>query len=207
MKQDYNQILTDMPDIVGTSAAQNSKAAWDWAQDHCKGMRINRAWAMPSHDTLSIKPIEQLVKKYIAVSKNTADPFARNCKLAKWTNDLNPETSAEYHLLASDFLNKIMSENNIDLVLFDPPYSSYQVKECYSGAGIGFFQKDAQNAVRWTIERDIISKFQKPGAVVISFGWTTTCMGKKRGYSIKEILMISHGPAHNDTLVTVEVKE
>lgn len=30
--------------------------------------------------------------------------------------------------------------------------------------------------------------------------------GKKRGYEILEIVICSHGPAHNDTLCTVERK-
>ena len=155
---------------------------------------------------LSIKPIRLLVEKYVEKSLNSIDPFARNCKMAKWTNDLNPATDALYHLMADEFLTKIMSEQECDLVLFDPPYSLRQVKECYDNFGAGFTHKDSQNAVRWTIERDIISKHQKPGNKVISFGWTTTCMGLKRGYEIEEILLVSHGAAHNDTIVTVERK-
>jgi hypothetical protein len=31
-------------------------------------------------------------------------------------------------------------------------------------------------------------------------------MGKKRGFEIIEILLVSHGRLHNDTIVTVEVK-
>ena len=94
-----------------------------------------------------------------------------------------------------------------DLVIFDPPYSINQIKQCYDGYGEGFTLKDAQIAVRWTIERDLIAKIQTHGHRVLSFGWTSTCMGKKRGYKIESILLCSHGPAHNDTICVSEVRE
>lgn len=171
-------------------------------------MIITRQWAMPSPDTFSIKPIGQLVKKYLAQSEVSVDPFARNCRWATYTNDLNRDTEAEYHLTAHEFLYTLAYKNvRIDLAFFDPPYSLRQIKECYDKYGHGFTHKDSQNAVRWTWERDTLNSIMKPGGIVISFGWSTTCMGKKRGYEITEILMVSHGPAHNDTLCTVERKK
>lgn len=169
-------------------------------------MIISRAWAMPSHDTVSIKPVKELVSRYISESKESCDPFARDCQIAKYTNDLNPSTKSEFHMKAEDFLKFIMVVKNIDLVLFDPPYSLRQVKECYNGVGVDFTQQDSQNAIRWTREREVIAQHQKAGDVIISFGWTSTCMGKKRGYEIIEILLVSHGSAHNDTIITVERK-
>ena len=80
------------------------------------------------------------------------------------------------------------------------------MKECYDKYGSGFTQKDSQNAIRWTIERDIIASSQKTGDTVLSFGWTSSCMGKKRGYEIEEILLVSHGSAHNDTICVAENK-
>jgi len=165
-------------------------------------LKLGRAWCMPSHNTLSIKPILSIFNKYrFGVS---VDPFARDCQLCDVTNDLNPETKAKFHLKSDDFLRSFDGEMNF--VVFDPPYSLRQVKECYEGVGIGFSHQDSQNAIRWTIERDIIAEKQKSGDMVMSLGWTTTCMGKKRGYEIVEILIVSHGPAHNDTLCTIEVK-
>ena len=118
-------------------------------------MKISRAWAMPNHNTLSIKPIAGFVAPYIAASKKAVDPFARDSKVASITNDLNPETAAQYHLLAAEFL-QLPAVYGADLVIYDPPYSLRQVKECYNGCGVAFTQKDSQNAVRWTTERDII---------------------------------------------------
>lgn len=167
-----------------------------------RGIAITRAWAMPSHDTLTIKPIRELFYRY--AFGVTVDPFARNCKLCAITNDLNPNTEAQFHLLADEFLRQIKGPMNV--VLFDPPYTLGQVKECYQGVGKEFFQYESQNSVRWTTERNIIAQKQKPGDIVISLGYSTTCMGRKRGYEIVEILIVSHGPAHNDILVTVERK-
>lgn len=37
------------------------------------------------------------------------------------TNDLNPNTTAQYHLPAQEFCSRLQVE--VDVVLFDPPYS------------------------------------------------------------------------------------
>jgi hypothetical protein len=46
----------------------------------------------------------------------------------------------------------------------------------------------------------------KVGGYCISFGWNSNGMGKNRGFEIVEILLVSHGGHHNDTIVTVERK-
>jgi len=133
----------------------------------------------------------------------TVDPFARDCTLCDVTNDLNPSTKATHHLYALDFLEK---QQIMNFVLYDPPYSLRQVKECYDRFGEGFSHKDSTNAIRWTMERDVIAQKQSTGDIVMSLGWTTTCMGMRRNYKILHILIVSHGSAHNDTLCTVEIK-
>lgn len=171
-----------------------------------EGVIINRSWAMPSADTLTIKPIAELVARWQKGKIKTADPFARNCSMMMLTNDVNYKTKAAYHLLAKDFLAH-PDVVGADFVLYDPPYSIRQVKEVYESVGVGFSHRDSTNTIRWTDERDIISSWQKSGDVCVSCGWSSTCMGKKRGYKIVEILLVSHGAAHNDTIVTVEQKE
>jgi len=164
-------------------------------------MEINRQWHIAKRDTLQIKPIERFVKKWI---KHPAyDPFARNCTLCDVTNDLNPETSAQYHEFAEDFLRRF---KHMPFVLFDPPYSLSQAKECYQSYGVPFLKHESCNVGRWTPERNLIAERQNAGDIVISLGWSTVCMGKKRGYEIKEILLVPHGPAKNDTICVVESK-
>jgi len=100
-------------------------------------LKISRTWAMPSSDTFDVKPIGELVKRYLAESQISIDPFARNKRWATFTNDLNPKTEAEYHLDVLDFLQLLCDKQvRADLVLFDPPYSPRQMKEGYAGFGI-----------------------------------------------------------------------
>ena len=46
----------------------------------------------------------------------------------------------------------------------------------------------------------------KPEGIAICFGWNSMGFGLKRGYELLEVLMVPHGGAHNDTIVTVERK-
>jgi len=170
-------------------------------------MKLNRKWAMPSRNTFSIPPIAEFVERYLSASERSVDPFARNFNGATITNDMNPNTLAEYHQKADDFLASLEGRGLFDLVLFDPPYSLRQVKEVYSGMGIEkLTMAETQNVGRWTKEKNAIDKILAPGGYVLSFGWHSNGMGKKRNYRIEEILLVAHGSAHNDTICMAERK-
>lgn len=162
---------------------------------------------MANPETFDIPPIRQIVKRYLRESKLSLDPFARNKRWATYTNDLNPDTKAQYHVKAIDFL-KFMEDSAVepDLVLFDPPYSPAQVKEVYQGIGLEVGQEDVWMTAAWTSERDIIHRILQVGGVVVSLGWNSSGMGKKRGYEFLEGLIVNHGAAHSDTIVVVERK-
>ncbi len=163
---------------------------------------------MPNKNTFSIKPIAEFVEKYLSESIRSIDPFARNFAGATITNDLNPETLAQYHEPADEFLRSFVGGKQFDLVLFDPPYSLRQVKEMYNGMGIEKLSMAETHKVgRWTEEKDVIDKILKPGSCVLSFGWHSNGMGLKRHYEIKEILLVAHGSAHNDTICMAEYKK
>ena len=102
-----------------------------------KAIPMRRVWAMPNPCTFDIPPIRSLVKSYLHTAKVSVDPFARNKRWATYTNDLSPETSAQWHMDAGDFL-QYLNVNNIspDLVLFDPPYSPAKIIECYQSIGL-----------------------------------------------------------------------
>ena len=51
-----------------------------------------------------------------------------------------------------------------------------------------------------------IARITKPGGVVLSFGWNTNGIGKKRGFDQVEIMIVDHGGAHNATLCLAENK-
>lgn len=168
-------------------------------------MIINRTWAMPNKDTFSIKPIGEFVQRYLARSKVSIDPFARNKKWATHTNDLNPQTEAEYHMDAVEFLKKMNIDGvKADLIIFDPPYSPRQISECYKSIGKDVTSKDTQNAVLYSGCREAMIPLLTDDAVVLSFGWNSAGMGLKRGFEQIEILLCCHGAAHNDTICMAE---
>lgn len=165
-------------------------------------MKFSRTWAMPNHDTFSVKPIGEFVKRYLAGSSVSVDPFARNKNWATFTNDLNPETSAHFHMDAEVFLKSL--DAKCDLVIFDPPYSPRQISECYKSIGLEVGMKETQSAVLYKRVRDAILPILSDDGIVLSFGWNTVGMGKKNGFELIEIMLVCHGGAHNDTICIAE---
>jgi len=162
---------------------------------------------MPCPDTFAIKPISELVSRYAERSQFSVDPFARNSRLATFTNDINPNTSADFHMDAEAFLKMLMAENvKCDLAILDPPYSPRQISECYRESEISCGMKETQNAALYSRVKSAIAEILLPSATVLSFGWNSSGMGKKHGFEIREILLVCHGGAHNDTICTVETR-
>lgn len=163
--------------------------------------KFSRTWAMPTATTFSVRPIGDFVSRYLhGVS---VDPFARNSRLATHTNDLNPETTAQHHMDAVEFL-EMLAEKGIkaDVVIFDPPYSPRQISECYAAAGKKAGMIDTQNAALYAKCRAAIRKICGQGSLVLSFGWNSCGMGP--GWEAEEIMLVAHGGAHNDTICMVE---
>jgi hypothetical protein len=170
-------------------------------------VKIERVWAMPTSETFTCKPIGAFVQRYLQQSLVSIDPFARDCEWATYTNDLNPKTRAMYHMDALDFLRTMIREGvSADLVIFDPPYSPRQVKECYDSVGLKMGREGGQRTHSWKAERDAIDVLLQLGGVVLSFGWNSLGMGIGRGYEIEEILLVCHGAGHNDTICVAERK-
>lgn len=170
-------------------------------------IRFSRAFGTSSGDTLSIKPIRDWVSKWISKSTYSIDPFARNSTLADVTNDLNPETTAQYHLDAEEFCHLMARGGSVfDLAIFDPPYSPRQISELYKNVGLAVGMKETQNARLYKRVRDALDPIISPGGVVLSFGWHSNGMGVGRGYEAEEILLVQHGGAHNDTICLAERK-
>lgn len=157
---------------------------------------------MPRADTFSVKPIGELVKKYL--TGVSVDPFARNKRWATWTNDLNPATEADHHMDAVAFLEMLDLAYGVqaDCVLLDPPYSPRQISECYAAAGLKANQRDTQNSALYKRVKDAIRPLCKPGSIVMSFGWNSAGMGGD--WETLEILLVAHGGAHNDTICVVQ---
>ena len=166
-------------------------------------MYINRVWAMPNKNTFQITPIKLLIEKYITAGV-IIDPFANTNRIANITNDIDPAVGADYSLDALDFL-KMFDDGSVDVVLYDPPYSPRQVAECYRKMDMTVNMETTQSGY-WGKQKKEISRIVKRGGKVITFGWNSGGIGMKNGFDIIEILLVSHGGWHNDTICTVEVK-
>lgn len=167
-------------------------------------MEIKRVWAMPNKWTFKIKPIKELLNRY-NVGEGWIDPFAGMNSPAEFTNDLNPECKAEYQMDAKDFVNMYNGYQIFDGCLFDPPYTYGQICETYKRVGIK--RADLVNNNQLYAEvKDVITPKIKGGGIIIHFGYHSNGFGKGRGFKIIEILLIAHGGAHYDTIVTVEKK-
>ncbi len=168
-------------------------------------MKISRIWAMPNRNTFTIAPIDGLIRQYMN-SGVWIDPFCGKSRFKDRcvTNDLNPDIEADSHLEGLDFL-KGFKDESVDGVLFDPPYSLRQQKECYVGFGRDLEKWEVNNG--WfTSHKSEIARILKPEGIVIVFGWQSNGVGKTLGMEMIELLLVPHGGAHNDTIVTVERK-
>lgn len=168
-------------------------------------VKWSREFANPTGETFSCVPIGGFVRRYLSASKVSVDPFARNKRWATYTNDINPLTAAEYHMDAEEFLRKLATDGlggKVDLGILDPPYSPRQISECYKEAGRTVTMTDTQNAVLYARVKAALLPLLTPSAVVLSFGWNSSGMGP--GFERIEIMLVSHGAAHNDTICVAE---
>jgi hypothetical protein len=175
-------------------------------------MQIKRVFAFPCKWTFQIVPIHDLVERYIRIVEKyydgkgvVVDPFVGQSEFRDRciTNDLNPRIPADYHLPAEEFLRKL-DTNSAHLVLFDPPYSPTQMRRQYDDFGYAL-AKEETNA-NFTKAKNQVSRVIVNGGYCISLNWNSTGMGKKRGFKKIAILLVNHGSAHHDTIVTVELK-
>jgi len=170
-------------------------------------MIFSRKWGMPTPDTFDCHPIGQFVQKYIRESSVSIDSFARNRRWATYTNDINPQTEAEYHMDAEWFCNLMRARLVLaDLGIFDPPYSPTQITECYGSFGKAATREDTQNARLYSRVRDALASLICVGGIVLSFGWNSAGMGRRRGFEPLETMLVNHGGAHNDTICLAEIR-
>ena len=148
-------------------------------------VNFERYWAMPSHKTFTIAPFKKLIDKELGT--NYIDPFPYPFK----------QDAIKYL--------KTISSNSENFLVFDPPYSSYQLKTKYENAGLSLNNK--YDASYWSNCKKEISRIVKEGGKVISFGWNSNGIGKKYGFKLYKIILVAHGSYHNDTIATAEIKD
>lgn len=166
--------------------------------------KMSRCWDMPNSNTFSIPSIKRCIGRHLKIGMVSIDPFSNTSRIATHCNDLNPEYNTEYNLDATDFLKK-WGDSSIDFGFYDPPYSLRQVSECYKNVGIEVTTETTQSSWR-SNHLDQFSRIIKPNGIVMCFGWNSCGIGLKRGFKLIEIMLVSHGGSHNDTIVTVERK-
>jgi len=174
-------------------------------------MEIERIWAMPNKNTFSILPIKNLISDLllqIASMKpaKILDPFCNNSPFKDKciSNDIDPTIGADFHLDALDFI-KQFNTGEVDMVLFDPPYSPRQVSECYKKMNKTVNMQTTQASFWGNLKKEICRVVRQSGYVV-TCGWNSGGIGKKFGFEIIKVLLVPHGGWHNDTIVTVEKK-
>lgn len=169
-----------------------------------ENIKISKTWAMPSKNTFSIKPVKDLINKYLKTGLLSIDAFANNSKIATITNDIDVNYCTDYNLDALEFY-KLFKDNSVDVVLYDPPFSPRQVSEVYRkfNKTVNF---ETTSSKYWRLQKDEIARILKPNGICISSAWNSNGIGKCRNFRQIEILLISHGGNHNDTIITVEKK-
>ncbi len=106
--------------------------------------------------------------------------------------DIDKEMNAHYHMDALDFVSSRIRK--FDTIILDPPYSYRKAMEMYKGNYSSRFKRIA----------DKIPEILKPGGHVISFGYHSSFMGKKRGFSLKKLCVFAHGGAQHCTIGIIE---
>ena len=81
-----------------------------------------------------------------------------------------------------------------DTIILDPPYNVRKAREKYGGRYIGSFTKI----------KNELHRVLKESSIVITFGYDTVGMAKKRGFEKIGICLVCHNGDHNDTLCLVE---
>ena len=163
-----------------------------------------REFSMPSRHTFSMPPVERLLDKWLDGQEVIVDPFAGQSARGTITNDLSLNSPAQSHMLADGFVEQF--DVIADAVLFDPPYSPRQISECYQQVGMPCGKESTQSAALYKRVKDGLHKILRPGGIAICCGWNSVGFGITRGYELLEVLLVTHGAAHNDTIVTVERK-
>ena len=107
-------------------------------------------------------------------------------------NDIDKDMLAGYHLDALEFAKQC--KDKFDTIILDPPYAYRKAMEMYKGNYTSKFKLIA----------DKIPRLLKKNGKVISFGYHTTFMGKKRGFELEKLCVFAHGGAQHATIGIIE---
>jgi cobalamin-dependent methionine synthase I len=106
--------------------------------------------------------------------------------------DIDENAPADYHEDAFKFVKRW--EGCFDTVIFDPPYNLRKAREKYGKRYVGSLTK-----IKEELPRILVL-----GGRVISFGYDSVGMSRKRGFEKIAICLVCHSGDHNDTIGIVE---
>ncbi len=171
---------------------------------------IDRQWHMPGKETFKMKPIKELLNRYVPKNNDNSwvNPFSGKSILCEHNNDINPDINPN-GMDAAVYVKKL-GKKKFPGFLFDPPFSLNQATTLYNQfhkeKGKGLFCVKPSSMVYWSkIKNDIADRIEI-GGICISFGWNSMGLGLNRGFEQVEILLVPHGGSRNDTIVVVERK-
>lgn len=162
--------------------------------------KISVAFAWPTRWTFRMSPIRDLFARHVVGRRCIVDPMCGDSQWGHHVNDL-----ARGGVDAEEFVRGLIDRGvRADCVIFDPPYSPRQISECYKAMGRKATAKDTQNAHLYKRVRDALSDVLEPGGIALSFGWQSAGFGHI--WPTRELLIVQHGGAHNDTICVVQEK-
>ncbi len=108
-------------------------------------------------------------------------------------NDIDKDVPADYHLDAYDFVKQC--KDKFDTIILDPPYAYRKAIEMYKG----------NYSSKFKLIADEIPRLLNKNGKVISFGYHTTFLGKKRGAKLCKLCVFAHGGAQHATIGIIEI--
>ena len=145
----------------------------------------------------------------------TLDVYSGGNSIADIKNDFDHSYDTDYHMEAVEFL-KTLDTCSCDTIICDPPTCSSDSKYWRDKLGLPKIVDVIDGKERvvqytqinyWSILNREISRVMKPGGIVIYSGCTSTGVGKKLGFELKELNILCHGGWTPDTYITVETKK
>ncbi len=159
-------------------------------------------FVMPNKWTFGIPYIKNYLEMLCA-DKRILLPYAGMTRLrtpsASLYIDIDPDVKPDIVSDCKDILPKLLRNKdvNYDIVLLDPPFSAHQAIRKYGNKKMSDL----------SVIKDYCAEILSEGGVVVTFGFNSTGMGKKRGFIKDELHIFNHGGNHNDMFMLKEHKK
>lgn len=161
-------------------------------------LRFTYMWQPPKRWTFEMKK----VKKYIEneAEGKVLNLFAGKTKLNldEVRVDISPEFSPKYEMDCVDFLKWWIGQKLplFDTVILDPPYNARKAMEKYHG----------KYTTKWIQTLKLVGQVVKPEGKVITLGFNSVGLSKRKGFKKEAICLVCHGSGQNDTIIVTERK-